>query len=112
MQFTRRNALTWLTEETRTSDLQGNNWERSPEPARVARRWLCEPAVCPVAHRGRAPLAEHFRRGRSCPLVARVEIGAFFVEVLDIVAGPTGALDVFLDPTLFEPFGLPPRPAS
>jgi RNA polymerase sigma-70 factor, ECF subfamily len=37
---------------------------------------------------------------------------AFSIQVLDVVAGRISAIHVFLDPTLFELFGLPGEPAS
>lgn len=35
---------------------------------------------------------------------------AFAIHVLDVVAGRIGTIHSFIDPTLFECFGLPPRP--
>jgi hypothetical protein len=49
-------------------------------------------------------LAEQLRRGRSCRIVAGVEISAFFVEGSSTSSPGTGAIRVVLDPTLFEPF--------
>jgi RNA polymerase sigma-70 factor (ECF subfamily) len=37
---------------------------------------------------------------------------AFSIQVLDVVAGRISAIHVFLDPALFELFGLPGEPAS
>jgi RNA polymerase sigma-70 factor (ECF subfamily) len=37
---------------------------------------------------------------------------AFAIHVLDVVGGRISAIHSFIDPTLFEPFGLPNRPGS
>jgi RNA polymerase sigma-70 factor (ECF subfamily) len=37
---------------------------------------------------------------------------AFAIQVLEVVAGHIGAIHVFLEPALFELFGLPPRLAA
>ena len=37
---------------------------------------------------------------------------AFSIQVLDVVAGRVGAIHVFLDPALFDVFGLPADPAA
>jgi RNA polymerase sigma-70 factor, ECF subfamily len=76
------------------------------------RRWLKAVAVLgdhvltPVRANG-SPAAAIYR-----PQTPGGPPTAFAIHVLDVVAGRISTIHSFIDPTLFEPFGLPTEPAS
>ena len=84
-------------------------WMQGPADIR---RWLLavdafgQEQFTPVAANGSPAVAAYRPRspgGRPT---------AFSIQVLDVVAGRIGAIHVFLDPALFDLFGLPAEPAA
>jgi RNA polymerase sigma-70 factor, ECF subfamily len=84
-------------------------WMQGPDDIR---RWLLavdafgQEMFTPVNANG-SPAVAVYR-----PHAPGGEPTAFSIQVLDIVAGRIGAIHVFLDPGLFELFGLPVHPVS
>jgi RNA polymerase sigma-70 factor (ECF subfamily) len=84
-------------------------WMRGPD---AIRRWLVavdafsQERLTPVTANG-SPAVAVYR-----PQAPGRGPTAFSIQVLDLVAGRIGAIHVFLDPTLFERFGLPVDPAA
>jgi RNA polymerase sigma-70 factor, ECF subfamily len=82
-------------------------WMRGPDDIR---RWLLavdafgQELLTPVNANG-SPAVAVYR-----PQTPGGQPTAFSIQVLDIVAGSISAIHVFLDPTLFELFGLPVNP--
>jgi RNA polymerase sigma-70 factor, ECF subfamily len=84
-------------------------WMRGPDDIR---RWLLavdafdQEHLTPVDANG-SPAVAVYR-----PQAPGLRPTAFSIQVLDIVAGRISAIHVFLDPALFELFGLPVDPGS
>jgi RNA polymerase sigma-70 factor (ECF subfamily) len=84
-------------------------WMRGPDDIR---RWLLsvdafgQEHLTPVDANG-SPAVAVYR-----PQAPGLQPTAFSIQVLDIVAGRISAIHVFLDPALFELFGLPVEPDS
>jgi RNA polymerase sigma-70 factor (ECF subfamily) len=84
-------------------------WMRGPDDIR---RWLLavdafgQEHLTPVDANG-SPAVAVYR-----PQAPGLRPTAFSIQVLDIVAGRISAIHVFLDPALFELFGLPVEPIS
>jgi RNA polymerase sigma-70 factor (ECF subfamily) len=84
-------------------------WMRGPEDIR---RWLVsvdalgQELLTPVDANGSPAVAVYRPRESGGPPTA------FAIQVLDIGDGRIGAIHVFVDPGLFEVFGLPAAPAS
>jgi RNA polymerase sigma-70 factor (ECF subfamily) len=84
-------------------------WMRGPDDIR---RWLLavdafgQEVLTPVDANG-SPAVAVYR-----PQAPGARPTAFSIQVLDTVAGRISAIHVFLDPALFELFGLPLEPAS
>ena len=85
-------------------------WLRGPDDIR---RWLI--AVDALADHT-AHARQRQRVAGRCGLPAadagRRTPTAFAIHVLDVVAGRISAIHSFIDPTLFERFGLPNHPSS
>lgn len=76
------------------------------------RRWLI--AVCALSDHLLVPVAAN---GSPAAAVYRPETPggppvAFAIHVLDVVGGSIGAIHAFIEPALFESFGVPLRPRS
>jgi RNA polymerase sigma-70 factor, ECF subfamily len=84
-------------------------WMRGPDDIR---RWLLavdafgQELLTPVNANGSPAVAVYRPQAPAGPPTA------FSIQVLDIVAGRISAIHVFLDPALFELFGLPVNPVS
>ncbi len=84
-------------------------WMQGPDDIR---RWLLsvdafgQELLTPVSANGSPAVAVYRPQAPGGPPTA------FSIQVLDIVAGRIRAIHVFLDPALFELFGLPIDPAS
>jgi RNA polymerase sigma-70 factor (ECF subfamily) len=84
-------------------------WMQGPDDIR---RWLVavdafgQEQVTPVNANGSPAVAVYRPQGPGG------QPTAFSIQILDIVAGRIGAIHVFLDPALFELFGLPVDPVS
>ncbi len=84
-------------------------WMRGPD---AIRRWLLavdafgQEQFTPVDANGSPAVAVYRPQAPGGPPTA------FAIQVLDIVAGGIRAIHVFLDPTLFELFGLPVDPVT
>jgi RNA polymerase sigma-70 factor (ECF subfamily) len=84
-------------------------WMRGPEHIRrwfVAADALSQELLTPVAANGSLAVAVYRPRDAGGPPTA------FSIQVLDIGDGRISAIHVFLDPELFELFGLPVDPIS
>lgn len=87
---------------------------RKPRPARSSRRWTAHGAcadvsLLPIEANGSAALAVYKPTGTGEGLEA------FGIQVLELSASGIAAIHMFLDPSLFKLFDLPPtrpnRPA-
>jgi RNA polymerase sigma-70 factor (ECF subfamily) len=84
-------------------------WMRGPDDIR---RWLLavdafgQELLTPVNANGSPAVAVYRPQAPAGPPTA------FSIQVLDIVAGRISAIHVFLDPALFDLFGLPVNPVS
>jgi RNA polymerase sigma-70 factor, ECF subfamily len=84
-------------------------WMRGPD---AIRRWLLavdafsQEQFTPIDANGSPAVAVYRPQAPGGPPTA------FAIQVLDIVAGGINAIHVFLDPTLFELFGLPVDPVT